>query len=107
MFRWKTTHFIALPVLVLSVIFAAIPPASAQKMESDRGKGTVYSLSFTPLYQFDTDLDRGGKFNVSRYYFGFDASHAVGDAWRVGIGVLYDFENYDFSGTTGFAGLKP
>jgi len=40
-FRWKTTHFITLPVLVLSVIFAAIPPASARKNAAFNGEMNI------------------------------------------------------------------
>ena len=105
MSRWRTILLISIPIL--SFIFAVTPLAHAQKMESGREQGTVCSLSFTPLYQFDADLDLGGKFSVSRYYLGFDASHSVSDAWRIGVGVVYDFEKYNFSGTTGFAEPEP
>ena len=34
---------------------------------------TEFSISAFPLYQFDTDLEGGGDYNVKRYFFHFDA----------------------------------
>ena len=68
---------------------------------------TVYSFSFSPIYQFESDFDHGGSFSVQRYGFNFDASKPVTNSLRAGISLGSEFEKYDFSGTTAFAGADP
>ena len=59
------------------------------------------------MYQFESDFDHGGSFSVQRYAFNFDTSAPVTSSLRAGISLGYDFEKYDFSGTTSFAGADP
>ena len=82
--------------------FASAQPAGAR--DTDR---TVVSLSLTPVYQFESDFDRGGRFSVQRYGANVDTSSPVTPSLRAGISLGYGFEKYDFSGTTAFAGAEP
>jgi hypothetical protein len=68
---------------------------------------TVYSFSVSPIYQFEADFDQGGSFSVQRYGFNFDTSTPVATSLRAGISLGYEFEKFDFSGTTTFAGADP
>jgi long-subunit fatty acid transport protein len=68
---------------------------------------TVYSFSFSPISQFESDFDHGGSFSVQRYAFNFDTSTPVTNSLRAGISLGYEFEKYDFFGTTAFAGADP
>ena len=90
---------------LLFMIFS--PGAQAQPAGPGNSNRTVYSFSFSPIYQFESDFDRGGSFSVQRYAFNFDASKPVTNSLRAGISLGYDFEKYDFSGTTSFAGADP
>ena len=58
-------------------------------------------------YQFDADLDDGGELNVSRFYIEggvpFDASPRV----RITPVIGYGRDQFDFSGSSGLAGLDP
>ena len=67
----------------------------------------MYSFSFSPINQFESDFDRGGSFSVQRYGFNFDTSTPVVNSLRAGISLGYEFEKYHFSGTTTFAGVDP
>ena len=95
-------------VLSAALLFTLVVPcAQAQPAGPSDTNRTVYSFSFSPIYQFESDFDRGGSFSVQRYGFNFDASKPVTNSLRAGISLGYDFEKYDFSGTTSFAGADP
>ena len=44
---------------------------------------------------------------MQRYGFNFDTSSPVANSLRAGISLGYEFEKFDFSGTTAFAGADP
>lgn len=81
--------------------------AHAQQTDADEGgpPPTSYSFSYTPLYQFETDLDSGGQFDVQRHFIRFDASRIITRQWIVGLGLSFDFERWNFSGINGLAGV--
>ncbi len=89
-----------------AALIAALLPPAAFAQPADAGRTSV-SLSVTPVYQFESDFDRGGRFSVQRYGFSVDTSTPVSGTVRAGISVGYDFEKFDFSGTTAFAGPEP
>ncbi|MBM4314802.1 MAG: hypothetical protein FJ122_12930 [Deltaproteobacteria bacterium] len=68
---------------------------------------TVYSFSFSPIHQFESDFGQGGSFSVQRYLVNFNTSSPVTNSVRAGIGLGYEFEKFHFSGTTVFAGANP
>ena len=84
-------------------------PADAQPADSDSAQSvppqTSYSFSYTPLYQFETDLDGGGQFDVQRHFLRFDVNHFVSPHWMVGLGLSFDYERWNFSGIDGLAGI--
>lgn len=91
-----------------ALLAAAVPPAaSAQPAEARDAGRTSVSLSVTPVYQFESDFDRGGSFGVQRVGFNVDTSTPVTGTVRAGISAGYEFEKFDFSGTTAFAGPEP
>lgn len=94
-----------LSAALLFTIFA--PCAHAQPAGPGEANRTAYSLSFSPIYQFESDFDHGGSFSVQRYAFNFDTSTPVTSSLRAGISLGYEFDKYDFSGTTAFAGADP
>jgi hypothetical protein len=83
------------------------PGVQAQPVGSKEPGRTSYSLTFSPIYQFDSDFDHGGSFSVQRYAINFDASKPVTNSLRAGVSLGYDFEKYGFSGATAFAGAAP
>ena len=81
--------------------------AQAQPAGSRDTSRTVYSFSFSPINQFESDFGQGGSFSVQRYGFKFDTSTPVSNSLRAGISLGYEFENSHFSGTTAVAGGEP
>ena len=92
-----------------TAFFAAFVPvaASAQPSGAKDANRTAFSFFVSPVYQFESDFDRSGSFSVQRYGFRFDTSAPVTGSFRAGISLGYEFDKYDFSGTTSFAGADP
>ena len=65
------------------------------------------SLSYTPVYQFETDIDSGGSFAVDRHFLRLDFFKPLNRRTRVGLGLHYDFEQWNFKGTTDIQGASP
>ncbi len=57
--------------------------------------------------QFNADLGSGGEFNVKRFFIQGGAAYTVKPGNRISVSLGYGRHSYDFSGTTGFAGLVP
>ena len=96
--------------LALSLVFAAmVLPGHADAQSTDSGERdrakTSYRFSYTPIYQFETDLDSGGKFDVQRHFLRFGISRSIDRHWTVGIGLSFDYERWDFSDIAGLAGV--
>ena len=97
-------------MLTLLLVFAAMAVplrTDAQSTESgERGRSkTMVRFSYTPIYQFDTDLDSGGSFDVQRHFLRFDISRFINRQWIVGLGLSLDYERWNFSDIDGLAGV--
>ena len=92
--------------LVLATM-AAPGPADAQSTDSrETERARIgYRFSYTPIYQFETDMDSGGSFDVQRHFLRFDISRFIDRHWTVGLGLSLDYERWDFSGIAGLAGV--
>jgi hypothetical protein len=94
------------PWLVLATMAL---PILADAQSSDSGaKGqskTGYRFSYTPIYQFETDLDSGGQFDVQRHFLRFDISRFIDRRWMVGLGLSFDYERWNFSNIDSLAGV--
>ena len=59
------------------------------------------------VHQFDGDLDEGGSFNTDSFFLQGGVSHATEYGRSISLALGYGFDGYDFSGDSGFAGLRP
>lgn len=94
--------------LLIIAAFSALtwqPALSQQAPVRSKVGDTEFSVSAFPLYQFDTDLEGGGDYNVQRYFFRFDAGRQMTADFKAGIGFSYDHEDWDFTGASGFRGI--
>jgi hypothetical protein len=101
-----------LPALLALSFFSAaavVPPGHAGAQPGDAGeKGRPkagYRFSYSPIYQFDTDLDSGGSFDVQRHFLRFDMARFIDRHWTVGVGLSVDYERWNFSDIDGLAGV--
>lgn len=60
-----------------------------------------YRISYTPVFQFATDMDGGGQFEVQRHLLRLDASRSITPHWTAGLGFSLDYEQWEFSNITG------
>ena len=90
-------------ILVMTVLFAmqvscyAQAPESVQKLKNQ----IRYRFSYTPVYQFETDMDNNGQFGVQRHLIRFDVSRSIVPKWTAGLGVSLDYERWQFSNIAG------
>jgi hypothetical protein len=66
-----------------------------------------FSINAVTLYQSETAVDGGGNLKVVRYGLSAGALKSVTENLRVGIGLVYELDDYDFSGLTGYPVVKP
>ena len=88
----------------ITVCFAMLPAVAALAQEPD---GVHPFVSVTPLYQFDTDLDSGGQFGVSRVITRLGVLAPLGEGARGGVVFNYDYNAYRFDAPTAFGGVAP
>ena len=94
-----------LAVLILTAVSATMPIEPAWGQRPD---GTwQYSFSYAPLYQLETDLDGGGSFDVNRHYLRLGLMRSFGPKLRMGLGLNYDVESWNFDGLSSLAQASP
>lgn len=100
-----------LAVLVLALLLGLAPAASRAEDGSPDGYDLVrpspVRISVIPSYQGKANLDDGGDFNVTRVRMLLNMNLKMADRTLWGLGASHDYEDYDFTGGTGFAGGKP
>lgn len=96
----STTLFVG-----LLIISAAGDTAAARGGPPGNG-GPRWSLSMTPVYQWDAKLDQGGEFSSDRLFLSLQMEKWFGSSIGAGLGIEYGYEDYDFEGVTGF-GANP
>lgn len=96
------TILVMIPVVVL-------PSISCAQTDGYNSAGNVVNFSFSAstVYQFNAPVDGGGKLNVARYNSALDMSGRVSKDLRLGLGLAYEYDEYDFSGLTKFPVAQP
>ena len=59
------------------------------------------------LHQFQTSLDDGGHVTKDTLYGQFLIGGSLSESVSAGLALVYVYDNYDFEGDTGLAGLDP
>ncbi|MBU1138777.1 MAG: hypothetical protein KKA76_07365 [Proteobacteria bacterium] len=81
-----------------ALLFSGHAEAQSNSTEKGGSSKTGYSLSYTPIYQFETDMGKGGQFDVQRHLLRFNISRSIEKRWTVGLGLSFDYERWNFSG---------
>jgi hypothetical protein len=93
--------------LFLFLLCGLSGPASAQQQQGKNDSDLKLSFNATPVLQLDAKLEGGSEFSVSRYIFSAEITKRIAESTDVGLSLLYDHEDFDFSGVTRFAGPSP
>jgi len=108
--RRASLRYGAASVLVACCGLAALAQ-SAPETEPDAAPRLAelikLSAFVSPFHQGETALDNGGEFKLSILFARFDAAMPVSRRTRVGLSVVYDYHDYDFSGSTTLGGAQP
>ena len=94
-------------MLMALTFILPIETARGQDRKVGPSSAFSYAFSYTPLYQFETDLDKGGSFDSSRHYLRFDIMRTFTPRLQMGLGLSYDFEKWNFNGLSDVAGATP
>lgn len=84
-----------------SVEGAAEPPAAQAPADFK------FAVGGGLIYQFDTDVDRGGEFNVTRLSGAFDTEIDVDANLNLSLRMTYALDSYDFGGGGGVSAAEP
>ncbi len=79
--------------------------STMEKKGPPTGWGVAVSGGY--VHQFDTDIDNGGSFSKNSSIIQAGVRYAFTPDSSAAFSVGYGFENYDFSGSTGFGGANP
>jgi hypothetical protein len=64
-------------------------------------------VAVSPFYQFDANMNDGGKMSVASYYFSASVSRQVNQDLKIALGLLYELDDYHFSGVQSFPITNP
>lgn len=118
----STVLSISLALIVIAVFIIApvaqAQPESMERVQPEKMQGKPLSeksffekwsvrINTNAEHMFNTNIDGGGKFNITRLGLNHDATFTATERLRVTFGSSYNYYNFDFSGSQGFAGLRP
>jgi len=95
----------ALSAALLLLIYCA--DASAQMFRYLDASGNIVPASGSMLYQPKTHVSGGGDMTLTSYRVSTGALLPVNDKLRFGLGLVYEFNDYNFSRLEGFAVPDP
>jgi hypothetical protein len=73
----------------------------------DTGNNATFAASGSMLYQPKTHVSGGGDITLTGYRITTGGLTPINDKLRFGVGLTYEFDDYNFSGLTGFAVPDP
>jgi hypothetical protein len=94
---------IVLLSLWLSLVFPPILAAKDTQGYPEPKENLGFSLSGAPIYQFPSKVDGGGNLSVFTLIFTADTRKKINDKLAAGLSFTYIYNDYHFSGLTGFS----
>ncbi len=90
--------FTVVIAMVLCVAVSAFAQPTGQPRTAEQNYGNVkLRLSFSSHYQFESDIDDGGRFSLYRIAGGLNVLYPINPCTTVDTSFGYDYLNYDFS----------
>ena len=87
----------------LAVVLGGATVASVHAQDT----GWRPSMSVSPFYQGNGDLDSGGEYSVGGVLTSFGIAGPIGATSRAGVTFNYDYLSFSFSDPVGFGGVAP
>jgi hypothetical protein len=104
---WRRLLAVLALFLVLPLLFPVILAARDTQGYSEPMENLNFSLSGAPIYQFPSKVDGGGNLSVFTLIFTADTSKKINDKLGAGLSFTYIYNDYNFSGLTGFSVPHP
>ena len=92
--------------IALVSLAAALLPTAALAAKPQPGEVSA-SAALSGIYQFDTDLDRGGKFRWAAGIAAGTINRQFTPEFSAGLALQYNFEDWKFSHPAAFGGVAP
>jgi hypothetical protein len=92
------------------VVLAGAGGAAAQEKSTQQAPASFkvpYDFSVTPMYQFNSKLNGGGDYSVSRYFLAFNTATPLSRQMLLGLGFSFNWQDFHFNGTPAFTGVQP
>jgi len=94
--------------LALCIMLSAVPAAADPSDGYPQPEAPPpLTISATPVYQFGSNLNKGGSISVLSLLFDVDGNIPLSETLGVGLHFGYHYDDYNFSGPFTFAGVKP
>jgi outer membrane receptor protein involved in Fe transport len=95
--------------IVVTIVMVVLPSTSCAQTDGyNPARNSVdFSFSTSTAYQFSANVDGGGEMNVARYNAALELSSRASKDLRLGLGLSYEYDDYDFSGLTKFPVARP
>lgn len=104
--RWRLAAVLTLLLIVLIPAFPALLSAKVGGYP-EPPKDLGFSFAVSPVYRFPADVDGGGTLRVFSLYASADLIKQINKELGIGLSFTYEFDDYDFSGLTGFFVPRP
>jgi hypothetical protein len=104
-----TRQFTAVFAFFLITFLFALPAAIAATVDgrSEPTQGPQFSYAGAAIYRFPAKVGGGGDLSVFSLYFSADVSTRVNEKLGVGLGLVYEYDDYNFTGLEGFFVPRP
>lgn len=88
-------------VFLLAGIFLC--PSISEANEPEPGQSN-FSVSASPIYQTEADIEGGGDFSVRSALLRIDSTHEFSKKTRAGLTMKYALQDYEFESASGLGG---
>ena len=91
----RLSLFTLAPVLAVALYLPAATAAESVEYASRQGTWTL-GMDLGAVHRFSADIDSGGKYDRTTFLARFSASRSWGSAFRGGLSVGYEYDDYGF-----------
>jgi len=99
--RGPFTAFVFILGVFLSLAFPTFLAAQVEGYPQP-SRDLLFSVAGSPVHRFKANVDGGGSLSVTSVYFNAGAIKQLNQKLGLGLGLTYEFDDYNFTGLTGF-----
>jgi hypothetical protein len=104
--RRLVTALFAFGMVFLLLTSPALTAAQVERYPQS-SRDFRFSAAVSPFYRFSANVDGGGTLSVTSVYFNASVIKQINKKLGLGLGFIYEFDDFNFSGLTGFPVARP